>query len=354
MKKYWSRKAASLVPYTAGEQPKISNLIKLNTNENAYPPSPKTIAALRETAGAGLRKYPLLAMDALCAAAAEIAGLAPRNIFCSNGSDEALALCFLAFFDSGKPVRVPDITYSFYPVWADLFDITLETVPLDDDFTVPVRKMEGARGGVVLANPNAPTGIALPAREVERIVAGNDCVVIVDEAYTGFGAESAISLVPKYDNLVVVRTLSKTHSLAGLRVGYAAANENLIAALCAVRDSFNSYPVDSLAQAGGAAALADQAYYEKINAEIIKTRKYTADALSQMGVDVLPSAANFIFIKPPISAETVFFKLREKGIVVRWFDQKRISGYLRVSIGTMEEMKCFTEEMKRILEERQV
>lgn len=352
MKKYWSRKAASLVPYTAGEQPKISNLIKLNTNENAYPPSPKTLAALREEAGDKLRKYPPLAMDALCAAAAKGAGLVRENIFCSNGSDEALALCFLAFFDPEKPVRVPDITYSFYPVWADLFDITLETVPLSSDFTVPVRKMAGAQGGVVLANPNAPTGIALSLKEVEEIVAGNDCVVIVDEAYTGFGAESAIPLVPKYDNLVVVRTLSKTHSLAGLRVGYAAANENLITALCAVRDSFNSYPVDLLAQAGGAAALSDEAYYEKTCAEIVKTRKYTADTLARMGVDVLPSAANFIFIKPPISAKTVFDRLREKGIIVRWFNQARISGYLRVSIGTMEEMKCFTGEMKRILKGR--
>ena len=175
-----------MFPTRRVSSPKISNLIKLNTNENAYPPSPKTLEAVREAAGDSLRKYPPLAMDALCAAAAKGAGLAGENIFCSNGSDEALALCFLAFFDAEKPVRVPDVTYSFYPVWADLFDITLETVPLNDDFTVPARKMTGARGGVVLANPNAPTGIALSVREVERIVAGNDCVVIVDEAYTGF------------------------------------------------------------------------------------------------------------------------------------------------------------------------
>lgn len=349
MKKYWSRKACSLVPYTAGEQPKIHNLIKLNTNENAYPPSPGTLRAIRETAGDDLRKYPPLYMDALAAAAAKSAGLARENIFCSNGSDEALALCFLAFFDPERPVLVPDITYSFYPVWADMFDISLQTVPVNGDFTVPVEKMTGAKGGALLANPNAPTGIALSAGEVEAIVAGTEGVVVVDEAYTGFGAQSVISLVAKYDNLAVVRTLSKSHSLAGLRVGYVAANPNLIAALMAVRDSFNSYTVDSLAQAGGAAALADEAYYKQNSEKIIRTREHTANALREMGVEVLPSAANFIFIKPQVPAELVFKKLREKGIVVRWFNMARISGYLRVSIGTMEEMECFVGEMKRIV-----
>lgn len=349
MKKYWSRKAESLKPYTAGEQPKIKNLIKLNTNENAYPPSPEALFAMWEAAGASLRKYPPLAMDTLTDAAAGDAGLKAGNIFCANGSDEALALCFLAFFDPGRPVLAPDITYSFYPVWADLFDIDLKTVPLREDFTVPLEKMAGAQGGVVLANPNAPTGIALSAKEIEAIVRQNNCVVIVDEAYYGFGAQSVMPLVPEYDNLVVVRTLSKSHSLAGLRVGYVAANENLIEALYAVRDSFNSYPVDSLAQAGGAAALSDGAYYKGINEKIIATREYTSDALSQMGVEVLPSAANFIFIRPGVPAGEVFKKLREAGIVVRWFDKERISAYLRVSIGTMEEMECFIEEMKQIL-----
>lgn len=351
MKEFWSRKAAALVPYTAGEQPKIDNLIKLNTNENAYPPSPAAIQAIRE-AGDGLRKYPPLDMDALADAAAGAAGLARDNIFCSNGSDEALALCFLAFFDPGRPILTPDVTYSFYPVWADLFDITLETVPVNGDFTIPVQKMKGGTGGAVLANPNAPTGIALSAREVESIVAENEGVVIVDEAYMGFGAESVISLVDRYENLAVVRTLSKTHSLAGLRVGYVAANPNLIGALCAVRDSFNSYPVDSLAQAGGAAALADEAYYRANNEKIMRTREYTADALRQMGVLVLPSAANFIFIRPPADAGLVLSRLREKGIIVRWFNKPRVSEYLRVTIGTVEEMECFIGEMKRILPAR--
>lgn len=349
MKKYWSRKASTLEPYTAGEQPKIKNLIKLNTNENAYPPSPLAVSAIGEAAGADLRKYPPMAMDALAEAAAKAGGLARENIFCSNGSDEALALCFLAFFDPGKPVLTMDVTYSFYPVWAKLFDITLKEVPLRSDFTVPVSKMTGAEGGVVLANPNAPTGIALLAEEVEEIVRQNDCVVIVDEAYFGFGAQSVLPLVKNYDNLAVVRTLSKTHSLAGLRVGYVAAAPDLIAALAAVRDSFNSYPVDSLAQAGGAAALGDAAYYKENNEKIIKTREYTANALLEMSAEVLPSKANFLFVRPPVPAETVFKKLREKGIVVRWFNKERISGYLRISIGTMEEMECFIREMKRIL-----
>ncbi len=348
MEKYWSRKAASLTPYTAGEQPKINNLIKLNTNENAYPPSPKVLQAIRAAVGADLRKYPPLYMDGLRDAAARETGLAAENIFCSNGSDEALALCFLAFFDPGEPVLTPDITYSFYPVWADLFDISLTEVPLNEDFTVPVSKMTGGRGGAVIANPNAPTGIALSAGEVEEIIKGSKGVVIVDEAYIAFGGESVMRLVDKYDNLAVVRTLSKSHSLAGLRVGYVAASPGLIRALMAVRDSFNSYPVDSLAQAGGAAALADGAYYKEQNAKIIQAREYTAAALRKMGVFVLPSAANFIFIKPKVPARDVFTRLREAGIVVRWFDRPRISGYLRVSIGTMEEMECFITEMKRI------
>lgn len=348
MNKYWSRKANSITPYTAGEQPKIQKIIKLNTNENAFPPSPLVLKAIAG-AMAGLRKYPAPGADALAAAAAQDAGLLPENIFCANGSDEALALSFLAFFDPGKPVLTPDITYSFYTVWAGLFDLTIKEVPLRDDFTVRVDEMAGAPGGVVLANPNAPTGIALPAAEVERIIASNKGVVIIDEAYVAFGGESVISLIPKYENLVVIRTLSKSHALAGLRVGYAAANKNLIEALLAVRDSFNSYPVDSLAQAGGAAALMDREYYEKITAEIVQTREFTAAALRDMGVQVLPSGSNFLFIRPQVPAETVACKLREKGIVVRWFNKQRISVFLRVSIGTMEEMKCFIREMKCIL-----
>lgn len=348
MSKYWSRKANSIIPYTAGEQPKIKNIIKLNTNENAFPPSPRVLKAIAEAAE-GLRKYPSPGADALAAAAAQDAGLLPENIFCANGSDEALALSFLAFFDPGKPVLTTDITYSFYTVWADLFDLTIRMIPLRDDFTVPVDEMAASVGGVVLANPNAPTGIALRAVEVEKIIASNSGIVIVDEAYVAFGAESVISLVPKYENLVVIRTLSKSHALAGLRVGYAAANKNLIGALMAVKDSFNSYPVDSLAQAGGAAALGDREYYEKITGEIMRTREFTAGALRDLGVSVLPSSSNFLFIRPQVQAETVAGKLREKGIIVRWFNKQRISGFLRVSIGTMEEMKCFLKEMECIL-----
>jgi histidinol-phosphate aminotransferase len=348
LNKYWSRKANSIMPYTAGEQPKIKNIIKLNTNENAYPPSPHVLEAIAGAAE-GLRKYPPPGADALAEAAARDAGLKSENIFCANGSDEALALSFLAFFDPGKPVFTPDITYTFYTVWADLFDLTVKQIPLRNDFTVRVDEMAGAPGGVVLANPNAPTGIALSAAEVEKIIAANSGVVIIDEAYVAFGGESVISLVPKYDNLVVIRTLSKSHALAGLRVGYAAANKNLIGALLAVRDSFNSYPVDSLAQAGGAAALDDREYYAKITAEIIRTREFTAKALRDMGVLVLPSGSNFLFIRPQVPAETVFCKLREKGIIVRWFNKQKISDFLRVSIGTMEEMKCFIREMEYIL-----
>ena len=283
-------------------------------------------------------------------AAAKINGLEPQNIFCANGSDEALALCFLAFFDPGSCVYIRlDITYSFYPVWASLFDLTLRQIPLRSDFTVPVDELAGAPGGVVLANPNAPTGIALAAHEVEKIVQSNSGVVIIDEAYVAFGAQSVMHLVPKYENLAVVRTLSKAHALAGLRVSYVAANRNLIDALYAVRDSFNSYPVDTLAQAGGAAALLDAAYYKKTTAQIVEAREFVSRELAGMGVEVLPSSANFIFIRPDLPAGEVYAKLKEQGILVRWFDKPRISGYLRVSIGTMEEMKCLLKQLQSIL-----
>lgn len=351
MKEYWSRKACALRPYTAGEQPKQNNVIKLNTNENAYPPSPKVAEAIAG-ALAGLRKYPPLRTDALVQAAARADGLEPQNIFCANGSDEALAFCFLAFFDPGRPVYTPDITYSFYPVWADLFGLTLHQIPLGEDFTVSVQAFAGAPGGVVIANPNAPTGIALSAREMEEIIRSNSGVVIVDEAYVAFGAESVMHLVSKYPNLVVVRTLSKSHALAGLRVGYAAANQNLIGALYAVRDSFNSYPVDSLAQAGGAAALLDTGYYKKTTAQILQAREYTVRELTAMGVETLPSSANFIFIRTGLPAGEVYDTLKRQGILVRWFEKPRISDFLRVSIGTLEEMKCLLKQLRQILKDR--
>lgn len=352
MKEYWSRKAAALKPYTAGEQPRQKNIIKLNTNENAYPPSPRVAEAVAQAA-AGLHKYPLAGSDALVQAVAQTEGIPAENVFCANGSDEALALCFLAFFDPDKPVYTTDITYSFYTVWADLFDLNLEQIPLRDDFTVPVEKLTGAPGGVVIANPNAPTSMAISTQEIETIIQSNKRIVIVDEAYIAFGGESVIRLIQKYDNLVVVRTLSKSHALAGLRVGYVAANRNLVEALEAVRDSFNSYPVDSLAQAGGAAALLDGEYYKQTTSKIIEAREYAARELAGMGAFVLPSSTNFLFIRTPKPAWDVYRELKEKGILVRWFDSPRIRDFLRVSIGSMEEMKCLLGELQTILKNLQ-
>ncbi len=364
MKTLWSDKARSLKPYTAGEQPK-EKLIKLNTNENAYPPSPKVAQAVAQ-AVADLRLYPSPDSDALREAIAAHHGVHPDQVFCSNGSDEALAFCFAAFFQniptadkksSGwfpsatKPfaLRTVDVTYSFYPVWAELFDIPLETIPLLDDFTVDVAKMCGARG-VVLANPNAPTGIALPASDIERIAQKTEGVLVVDEAYAAFGAQSAIPLVSRYRNVAVVRTLSKSHALAGLRVGYVIANEDLIAALYTIKDSFNSYPLDRLAQAGATAAIQDVEYYAKTIKEIMDTRTDTIGALYAMGVKCLPSHANFLFVKcdtPP--AKEVFQALREKGVLVRWFDNRRTKDYLRVTIGTRDEMQTFLAALKEII-----
>ena len=348
MRQYWSRKALGLKPYTAGEQPKQKNIIKLNTNENAYPPSPRVGEAVVQ-AVTKLNKYPNAGADILAAAVAATEGIPAENVFCANGSDEALALCFLAFFAADKSVCTPDITYSFYTVWADLFNLTLKQIPLRADFTVPVEKFYGSPGGVVIANPNAPTGIALSAKEIEKIIQSNSGVVIVDEAYVAFGGESVIQLIDRYDNLVVVRTLSKSHALAGLRVGYVAANRNLIEALMAVRDSFNSYPVDSLAQAGGAAALLDTEYYRNTTQKIIEARDYTAGELDKLGVFVLQSSTNFLFIRTAVAAGTVYQKLKEKAILVRWFDKPGIREYLRVSIGTMEEMKCLLRELQNLL-----
>lgn len=361
MKTLWSDKAKSLKPYTAGEQPK-EKLVKLNTNENAYPPSPKVAQAIMQAA-ADLRLYPSPDSDALREEIARHHGVSPSQVFCSNGSDEALALCFAAFFQNicagdsswfpnvAAPfkLRTLDVTYSFYPVWADLFDIPLDIVPLKDDFSVDVPRMCGARG-VILANPNAPTGVALPLSDIELIAQKTEGVFVVDEAYAAFGAKSAIPLVSKYRNIAVVRTLSKSHALAGLRVGYVIADADLIRALCTIKDSFNSYPLDRLAQAGAAAAVCDTEYYEKTVNKIMDTRTDTIGALYAMGVKCLPSRANFLFMKcDTVPAKEVFQRLREKGVLVRWFDGKRTKDYLRVTIGTPEEMQMFLTALKEIL-----
>ena len=283
MKEFWSARIRDAVPYVPGEQPRDRKFIKLNTNENPYPPSEKAIKAMREALNADLRLYPDPECTALRAAAAQCWNIKPEQVFCGNGSDEILAFCFQAFFDPDKEVVFPKITYSFYPVYADYFGLNRREVPMNPDFSDPIDLLCGNNGGVVLANPNAPTGIAVELDVVEKLLQANpDVVVIVDEAYVDFGARSAVELIDCYPNLVVVQTLSKSRSLAGLRVGFAIAQENLINALRCVRDSINSYTVDRVAQAGAAAALLDREYFEETCRKVMKTREWTVAELEKL------------------------------------------------------------------------
>lgn len=353
MKKHWSRRIRDMVPYVPGEQPRDRQFIKLNTNENPYPPSPKALEALRAAAGDSLRLYPDPECTELRAAIAAAHGLSPEQVFPGNGSDEVLAFCFQAFFDPDRPVRFADITYTFYAVYASYFGLTPELVPLAEDFTLPVADfLAPGCGGVVLANPNAPTGLAVELADIRRILeAHRDQVVLVDEAYIDFGGASADALVPEYDNLVVVRTLSKGHALAGLRVGYALAQPDLIAALKCVRDSINSYTVDRAAQAAAAASLRDAAYFQERTAQVVRTRQRTALALRDMGFAVTDSQANFLFVRhPQVPAKTLLDGLRERGILVRWFDRPRIRDYLRITVGTDGEMDALTAALKELTE----
>lgn len=348
MKEFWSKRIRDAVPYVPGEQPRDRKFIKLNTNENPYPPSPKAIKAMQDAINDDLRLYPDPECTALRAAAAECWGIKQEQVFCGNGSDEILAFCFQAFFDPGKDVVFPKITYSFYPVYTDYFGLDRREVPMNPDFSDPVELLCGNNGGVVLANPNAPTGIAVGLDVVEKLLQMNpDVVVIVDEAYVDFGAHSAVELIDRYSNLVVVQTLSKSRSLAGLRVGFALAQENLIAALRCVRDSINSYTVDRVAQAGAAAALLDREYFDQTCQKVIHTRTWTAKELEKLGFVVCPSQTNFIFARHPEKAgKDVFAHLRQEGILVRRWDIPEIKDWLRISIGTDEEMKALVEVLK--------
>ena len=353
MKKHWSQRIRDMIPYVPGEQPRDRQFIKLNTNENPYPPSPKALEALRAAAGDSLRLYPDPECTELRAAIAAAHGLSPEQVFPGNGSDEVLAFCFQAFFDPDRPVRFADITYTFYAVYASYFGLTPELVPLAEDFTLPVADfLAPGCGGVVLANPNAPTGLAVKLADIRRILeAHRDQVVLVDEAYIDFGGASADVLVPEYDNLVVVRTLSKGHALAGLRVGYALAQPDLIAALRCVRDSINSYTVDRAAQAAAAASLRDAAYFQERTAQVVRTRQRTALALRDMGFAVTDSQANFLFVRhPQVPAKTLLDGLRERGILVRRFDRPRIRDYLRITVGTDGEMDALTAALKELTE----
>ena len=341
MSKFWSRVARGVDPYAPGEQPRDRQFIKLNTNENPYPPSPKVLAAIAGAADERLRLYPDPNCTDLRAALGARHGLSPEQVYVGNGSDELLAFAFLAFFDPGRAILFPDITYSFYPVWAGLFGVEHRTVPLDEEFRVPVEALLGGNGGVVLANPNAPTGMVLGTDEIRRVLEGNpDALVLVDEAYIDFGGESGIPLVPDYRNLLVVQTYSKSRSLAGLRVGCAYGQAELIEGIARVRNSFNSYTMDRLTLAGALAALEAAGYYDDVCARIAATRERVAPALRSLGFRVLDSKANFLFASHPAHAGADLLQaLRERGILVRHFRRPaRIADFLRVTVGTDEEM----------------
>lgn len=339
MSKFWSPIVATLKPYVAGEQPRIQNLTKLNTNENPYGPSPKAIAAMQAAVADSLKLYPDPSALALRQSIARFYGVEADEVFVGNGSDEVLAHAFVALLNHDKPLLYPDITYSFYPTYCRLFGIEAEEIPLKDDFTIDLADYTRPAGAIILPNPNAPTGIGLPLAAIERLVAEHpDQPVVVDEAYIDFGGESAIPLTRKYDNLLVVHTLSKSRSLAGLRVGYAIGQRPLIDALERVKDSFNSYPLDRVAQAGAAAAVDDRAWFDETRTKVIETRERVTGALRQRGFEVLPSQANFVFARHPgHSGEALARGLRDRAVLVRHFAKPRISDFLRITIGTPEE-----------------
>lgn len=344
---YLSKLAAKLTPYTAGEQP-IHCKAKLNTNENPYPPSKKALEAGMRAINDDLRRYPRADGGEFKKAAAKIENVDESMVFCSNGSDEALALAFAAFFDTDAAVFTPEISYSFYPVWANYYGIPLKYIAMSADFEINALDFYHAPGGAVLANPNAPTGRALDLVQVEGIVKNNARVVIVDEAYCAFGGESAVPLTKKYENLLVIKTLSKSHSLAGLRAGYTVGSSMLINGLERIRDSFNSYPTDALAQRVAAAALLDTEYTFHNISRIMKTREWVIQELADASIHVIPSKANFIFVRVE-EAENVFEQLKKSGVYVRYFNRPKIDSFLRVTIGTDEEMRLFIKELKALV-----
>ncbi|MGM9568252.1 MAG: histidinol-phosphate transaminase [Clostridia bacterium] len=351
MSRFWNERTRGLKPYTPGEQPK-ETMIKLNTNENPFPPSDKVLRAMRKAANGDLRLYPDPEAVELREVFAKYAKVEVKNVFVGNGSDEVLSFAFDAFFSPDKPVLFPDVTYSFYPVYCDHLGLTYETVPLKDDFTVDPKDYDRESGGIIIANPNAPTGIALKRAEIEEILKANpDTVVVIDEAYVKFGAESAVPLIGKYPNLLVVQTMSKSHSLAGLRVGFAIGSEELIEGLNRVKNSFNSYPVDRVAQAGAIASLKNRRTVDANLNTVRAVREGVSVALRGIGFDVLPSSANFIMIHYwNCGAKELFDHLRSKNILVRYFNLPRIDDYLRVTIGTKEEMRTFLDVVEEYID----
>ncbi|MGM0443355.1 MAG: histidinol-phosphate transaminase [Fibrobacterota bacterium] len=351
---FWSETLRDLEPYKAGEQPTDKRYIKLNTNENPYPPSPAALQAYKNHDARDLRLYPDPESRKLRESIACYYRLSPENVFIGNGSDEVLALIYIAFFQGKKPIMFPSISYSFYPVYCDIFNVDATLEPLDEDFLIHLEDYGSDNGGVLFPNPNAPTGRAVSRKEIEDLLQRNqDSLVVVDEAYVDFGAETAVPLIESYNNLLVVQTFSKSRSLAGIRVGFAMGHPDLIEGLTMVKNSFNSYPVDRIAVDVCTAAMEDDAYFRECRDKIVATRERTAEKLRKIGFTVLPSCANFLFIKPAvINAQTLYERLKEEGILIRYFGNKPgISEYCRVSIGSDSEMDAFTDAVTALVKE---
>ncbi len=353
MSRFFSNKFDALTPYTPGEQPKILNLIKLNTNESPFPPSPKAVKAAADAAER-LELYSDPTCSALTEKMAEVLGVKPEQVLMTNGSDEILNFAFMAYGDEGMPIVFPDITYGFYPVFAQLSNIPYEEIPLDDEFKIRLSDYIGINKTIVIANPNAPTGIALSLSEIEEIVSSNpDNIVVIDEAYVDFGNQSAVSLVDRYDNLLVTGTFSKSRSMAGARLGFGVASKEIIQDLNTIKYSTNPYNINRMTMAAGIGALEDEEYTKENCRIICENREYTMAKLKEMGFIMTPSTANFIFAKhPSVSGIDIYTKLREKGILVRHFTGERICEYNRITIGTKEQMDKFLTAVSEILEDK--
>ena len=351
MRRFWSSTARNIAPYVPGEQPKLDNLVKLNTNENPYPPSPKVLAALQTEIAASLRLYPDPNADRIKTTLAALHGLSPRHIFAGNGSDEVLAFIFQALLKHDHPVLFPDVTYSFYPVYCQLYEILFQTVPVTADLDIDIDDYRQPNGGIIFPNPNAPTGLPVARADIEKLLNRNtESVVVIDEAYVNFGAASSIPLIETYPHLVVVRTLSKSHALAGLRVGFAMGHPELMEALERVKNSFNSYPLNRFSITGAVAALEDQDYFEQTRRKIMDTRDFLTARMEKMGFLILPSQANFIFARHPrYDACDLARQLRARSIIVRHFPLPRISQYLRITIGTDGQCEALLAALTEIL-----
>ena len=342
MTRFWTDTVNRLTPYVPGEQRSGSNIIKLNTNENPYPPSPRVMSAIRAVDGHMLRRYPDPESERLRATLADYHGVQPQNVFVGNGSDEILALAFLAYFTRNDALQYPDITYSFYPVYCDLYGIASRQIALEEDYTLSLDKFEPNAGSIIFPNPNAPTAVATSLENISALLERHtEQVMLVDEAYADFGAQSAVPLIRQYPNLLISQTFSKGRSLAGMRLGVAFGDAGLIDALQRVKNSFNSYPVDVLAQAAGIASIDDESYYKQTIGKILETRRWSVAELEKRGFEVLPTSANFVFARPvQQSAEDLFATLSEAGILVRYWNKPRLQNWMRISIGTPADMKA--------------